>query len=247
MGGWYLKRGSTKVVLQDSGAVLMRYNTPSHKRVHHVLYAGVFFFFIAAATPVALATPSSIWYSGVRDEQRLTVSYGVFPFDMNGDGIGDFIFDHGQNTLGVTMLGDNLLLADITGWSIPFYEGTEISETPPSGMLWSDGYFSFYSRQQILGGEYATTGYWQGIDHGMFGVNFDIGGESHYGWVRLSTGIDDQYSSYILHDWAYETQPGIGITAGTVPEPSSAALLICGGFFLFGRFCSVKIGSLLRK
>lgn len=150
-------------------------------------------------------------------------------------------FDHSQNTLGVTMFGDNLLLADVTVWSIPFYEGTEISETPPSGMLWSDGYFSFYSSQSIHQGESATTGYWQGIDHGMFGVNFDIDGESHYGWVRLSTGIDDQYSSYILHDWAYETQPGIGITAGTVPEPSTWALFVIGCACLLGRFRYFRI------
>jgi hypothetical protein len=214
----------------------MKNHTPSHKRVHHVFCASVFFFLNAVAPLGALATPSIIWYSGIRDEERVTVYSGEFPFDMNSDGINDFRFDHWQNTLGVTMLGDNLLLSDVTGWSIPFYEGTEIGETPPSGMLWSDGYFSFYSRQQILGGEYATTGYWQGIDHGMFGVNFDIDGESHYGWVRLSTGMDDQYSSYILHDWAYETQPGIGITAGTVPEPSTWALFVIGGVCLLGRF-----------
>jgi len=216
----------------------MNNNTSGHKRIAHFMFAGVFFFHIAAFTHVALATPSRIWYSGVLDELRVTVYFGEFPFDMNGDGISDFTFDHGQDTLGVTMLGDNLLLADVTVWSIPFYEGTEISETPPGGMLWSDGPFGFYSRQNIHQGETATTGYWQGIDHGMFGVNFDIDGESHYGWVRLSTGMDDQYSSYILHDWAYETQPGVGIIAGTVPEPSTWALFLCGGAVLLFRSCS---------
>jgi len=207
-------------------------------RAKRFLMVSGLIFFLVITGQMAVATPSSVWYSGDQDEERWTLAYGVFPFDMNGDGISDFTFDHGQNTLGVTMLGDNLLLADVTEWSIPFYEGTEISETPPSGMLWSDGSFGFYSRQQILGGEYATTGYWQGIDHGMFGVNFDIDGESYYGWVRLSTGMDDQYSSYILHDWAYETQPGVGIIAGTVPEPSTWALFLCGGAVLLYRSCS---------
>ena len=55
-----------------------------------------------------------------------------------------------------------------------------------------------------------------------------------YGWVRLSTGIGDVYSSYILHDWAYESQPGVGIVAGVVPEPSTWALFLCGTITMLG-------------
>lgn len=77
-----------------------------------------------------------------------------------------------------------------------------------------DGYF------------YDTTAY--------AGVQFQIGSDWHYGWIRIRGGTYEDALAppgWIL-DWAYETRPGVPILAGAVPEPSTCALLIGGGVLL---------------
>ena len=66
--------------------------------------------------------------------------------------------------------------------------------------------------------------------HAYMGVAFDIDGATHYGWIdllvaSLSPGAE-------IYGWGYETQPGVGILAGAVPEPATSALLVAGGLLL---------------
>lgn len=63
---------------------------------------------------------------------------------------------------------------------------------------------------------------------GLAGVQFQIGGQTHYGWIRLqldvssSIGLPNQLT---VRDWAYESIPGTAIAAGSiVPEPSTFGL-----------------------
>ena len=50
------------------------------------------------------------------------------------------------------------------------------------------------------------------VTNAFLGLSFPIAGELHYGWVRVS--IDNSAGSFIIHDWAYNITPGIGIAAG---------------------------------
>ncbi len=58
-------------------------------------------------------------------------------------------------------------------------------------------------------------------DRGYFGLTFEIGGDTHYGWVDFS----EDTSTQTIYGWAYESDAGVGIRAGAIPEPSSTALL----------------------
>lgn len=69
-----------------------------------------------------------------------------------------------------------------------------------------------------------------------FGLNID--GDIHYGWGRLSTIRDDSDLNVpagqrpwtaTLHEYAYQSDPGVPILAGQVPEPTTLALLAAGG------------------
>ena len=71
-----------------------------------------------------------------------------------------------------------------------------------------------------------------------FGLNID--GAIHYGWGRLSTFRDDSNLGIpagqrswtaTLHEYAYQSEPGVPILAGQVPvpEPTTLALLAAGG------------------
>lgn len=60
----------------------------------------------------------------------------------------------------------------------------------------------------------------------LFGVKFDAGSGTNYGWIRIDVNGD---GSFTLTDFAYE-QSGAGILAGAttaVPEPASTAA-VCG-------------------
>ena len=56
------------------------------------------------------------------------------------------------------------------------------------------------------------------------GVRFDPGDGLHYGWIGVTrTGLElDAFA------WGYETDPGVPIAAGAVPEPGTLALLAFG-------------------
>lgn len=67
-----------------------------------------------------------------------------------------------------------------------------------------------------------TSGFFAG-NCGNIGVEFLIENQVHYGWIDL-----DNYSWWTseIHGWAYESEPGKPILAGTIPEPSTL-LLAC--------------------
>jgi hypothetical protein len=68
-----------------------------------------------------------------------------------------------------------------------------------------------------------TFGNWLGANDKYLGVRFMIGNDTHYGWVRLSVTSDAD--SIIIKDFAYQAQPGVGLTAdqstGIAPQQSS--------------------------
>jgi hypothetical protein len=60
---------------------------------------------------------------------------------------------------------------------------------------------------------------------GVIGVAFKtaLAGPDYYGWIRMMANNTGTGS---IVDWAYETTPGIGVQAGVVPEPASAAVAL---------------------
>lgn len=63
------------------------------------------------------------------------------------------------------------------------------------------------------------------------GVKFERNGATHYGWVALN-GYSRVGESIYVHGWAYESEPGVGLIAGQVPEPGSVFLLAGAGLGL---------------
>ncbi|MBT6053429.1 MAG: PEP-CTERM sorting domain-containing protein [Candidatus Scalindua sp.] len=73
---------------------------------------------------------------------------------------------------------------------------------------------------------------------GFLGVDFDISGDTHYGWVDLE--LSSNASLLTIHGWGYETDPDTGIIAGAgegsqpVPEPATLVTLAMGAAGLYG-------------
>lgn len=78
----------------------------------------------------------------------------------------------------------------------------------------------------------STIGNWAGTGpvDGYVGVEFPIGGNTHYGWVHLTW--DPTAETATINSYAYQTIPG---EPAHVPEPSSVALLALGTVGLAAR------------
>jgi hypothetical protein len=175
--------------------------------------------------------------------------------DLNGDGQIDcrfFVFSEGNFFLGtaasgvgsarllVTPIGLYSLGSDLLGLTEGYLIGGSLNPT----WVWASSdapsrtgqarvlsvFFPDIVPPQVFpaGDYYAQTAF--------MGINFQIGSEWHYGWVRIRGGqFGDEPNlippSWIL-DWAYETRPDTPIFAGAVPEPSALALLVGGGMLL---------------
>jgi PEP-CTERM motif len=50
------------------------------------------------------------------------------------------------------------------------------------------------------------------VTDAYIGLGFPIGGYNHYGWIRVS--INNAAGTFIIHDWAYESEVGVGILTG---------------------------------
>ncbi|MEZ5326145.1 MAG: PEP-CTERM sorting domain-containing protein [Verrucomicrobiales bacterium] len=171
-------------------------------------------------------------------DQNFTVGgYNQFA-DINGDGTTDVIFN--ADTITLQASGAN---------------GAEIvAGGPRSSALEHE----FPIGPELIGerqwfdrvGINACTGYepcfgpWVGEDGSGFnaflGVRFradDAATDWNYGWINLDTTFFPFPDFGQVRGWAYETEPGVGIRAGVVPEPSVALLT----------FSAMFVGLLVRR
>ena len=75
-----------------------------------------------------------------------------------------------------------------------------------------------------------TMGYFTGMESAYIGLQFQIAGQTYYGWARAGAPVVGINGGWI-YDYAYETVPNTPILAGEgeVPEPSTVALLLALG------------------
>jgi hypothetical protein len=136
------------------------------------------------------------------------------------------------NRIGIAELNGNSVLLNGSGLLKRLAFGTTISAG--AGAFASTGALKY--RRSLGGNNISQRGTWQVGRTGFAGVKFTEGtGNTHLGWIRLEwqsaqiNGIDFPNTLTAI-DWAYESDSNTAITAGAVPEPSSAmmALLASG-------------------
>jgi len=149
----------------------------------------------------------------------------IFELDFNEDGIIDLLLNYSDGIQvtpanGSALVNHGEILAQEDVWG-DFNLGPVVN----SSLTWGNDAESlaYYSYSDAYGDVY--TGPWVMARQGTLGLSFQAGGQTHYGWLRMS----NQYGeSVTVHDFAYESSPDTGIIAGAVPEPSSVALFTIG-------------------
>lgn len=71
----------------------------------------------------------------------------------------------------------------------------------------------------------------------LIGFRFfnEANNQVHYGWMRISLSGTLAAQPRAVVEYAYESQPGVGIGAGVIPAPGSLALLALGALGMANR------------
>jgi probable HAF family extracellular repeat protein len=180
----------------------------------------------------ALAVPAQarVVYTPVNVSLPLN---GYYAIDLNHDGITDITFQ-----VSVTYRG--------CGFPPAFRYKLYVQPSPAGGIVggnWASALQSgvqIDSHQTFYGGDdlmydvkaphpgcsdypFHSWGYWVAVYQHYLGLEFQINGQTHYGWAELST--QGQYGVAYLHGFAYETIPFKGILTGqTMDSPSEPGI-----------------------
>ena len=153
----------------------------------------------------------------------------TYNIDLNNDSINDYSFIvstsshahigcsgygcllHDRTTsVYVTPLNGNAVAVDASAYPLYMNAGTNVQ----SGLTWS----TLTSRTLRRGSGYTNisyTGNWITSTNGFVGLKFAAGGQTYYGWIRLSVAINSNTvsSNVIIRDFAYNSNPGNSIKA----------------------------------
>ncbi len=142
-----------------------------------------------------------------------TVGDPNFLLDIDGDGNTDFrfSFNYGSSSVAIeanTYYGTNNAVMGSIVEAIPVPYGGTIS----AGQ-------AFASTTSWLSVCASINNPFCGVANGFVGVQFTIGGSTHFGWVELS--VPDN-SNYTIHAVGWEDAPNTAVAAGICPSPPVA-------------------------
>lgn len=168
-----------------------------------------------------------------RPDEPVQVGLSTWDLDINDDAVIDLVFSGSPSEFECFTEGSNLLLGippsppDTGHYLYPLALGYEIGSSPTAPIEWGTSPYGclFASYQEGAGG-WTGIGYWREENaDGYLGVQFDIDGSTHYGWVHVinTYGITGE-----IVEWAYESNPNTGLQAGVIPEPTTLLLLLAG-------------------
>jgi len=173
-----------------------------------------------------------------------TLESSYFYLDLDRNGVTDFTFHSGQfSTRGFSMFGSSQNAV----FSLPSLDSHFVVPLASGSVIGPDSSpYEWYLTQQTPFGplgagltacvDIGCIGLFTGVESAYAGLQFQIDGQTHYGWVRVGAPLVGANGGWI-YEYAYDTRPDAPILAGAVPEPSTWALLGTGGllFWWYGR------------
>lgn len=167
-------------------------------------------FVVASSAQAALIDSTTV------TETSITTSTSL-PIDINGDGTADFVLfaNSSDNFLVLNAgpdvpAGSSLSLGDAISKDVTaLYPGDSVGSTTPPGTYINDGLI-WSATDSNLGG----------LGTVYVGVTFDIGGDSHYGWLEFYLPNTDVYTGGELVAAAYQSIAGAD---APIPVPEITA------------------------
>jgi len=182
----------------------------------------------AGAGMLAAGTPAEAGVIYVNPTDQTYTNIG-FQLDLNGDSVNDVTFTNAGYSFYWRILkaAADGVVRNAWGWAVPLPAGSFIG---PGGQFAANPALAEASNYY---GVFYSYGPWANVNDHYLGLRFPIGSDTHYGWVRMDvqTNVGSMSISATVKDWAYESTPNVGISAGdtgVVPEPGTLSLLALG-------------------
>jgi hypothetical protein len=162
-----------------------------------------------------------------------------FDLDINGDGTTDFILRSGDSDTSVNNAvlipqGDNTIVVQ-SSYVANMNVGDTVGSSLNSIYQWSNAKTPISTLAILLGQQSAEDGNFAGQPSGYMGFDFVVAGANYYGWIYVSSPVNDAGIYANVVEWAYESDANTPITISAAPEPSTWALLAVGGAVLLLR------------
>ena len=144
------------------------------------------------------------------------VDKGTYSFDLNGDGITDFTLTMTLHQVGCPY--------SITAVETPAQgNGAESTPVQAGAQIGPNETFvkaaqTMASFSYLCNGHMSYSGPWPKGQIGYLGLSFLIDGQPHYGWAAVDFNVITTFGPpkliAVLTGYAYETVPGMPISAG---------------------------------
>jgi hypothetical protein len=176
----------------------------------------------AGAAGVGVLTSSSfaegeVVYTPVHQAIDRGQEYAI---DFNHDGTTDFTLENFFLRDGHSYVAAALELISGSGATVCSHEGYAAAALPKGAKIGSQAPFAKGCNvlaSRFGGGSFGTYSFgdWFDDQNQYLGLRFEIDGEIHYGWARLTVGWEHKYHvNALLTGYAYETEPNTQIIAG---------------------------------
>jgi hypothetical protein len=196
----------------------------SHRALPHWLTGRLTSYTAAAglgAIGLCDGAEGAIVYTDVPDT---TITQGGGPIYINLDGVG-------QNEFAIAAFNNSVRVN-------PYNVGAQASKVLADGTYYVHSFEPLESINSTsaeaggarFAGRVVGPYFYNFVETDKFvGLKWDVGGGNfHYGWARIDVSSANNGTA-TLFSFAYEDVANAAIAAGTVPEPTSLALLAAGG------------------
>ncbi|HVI07065.1 MAG TPA: hypothetical protein VND65_02100 [Candidatus Binatia bacterium] len=184
----------------------------NHQLRMYSLAAGATGVGLLALTPPASAeivyTPANVTIS--------TKTLHSYSLDLNGDGVTDFFISAvGHESIDTSGFTSKIFARAVQGNGAVGYGGRAAALAAGQNIGSSRKFQGEFmaTLHTFIGTELSFHGAWANVKNRYLGLQFQIDGETHYGWARLSVGGAEPLSAR-LTGYAYETSPNTPIVAG---------------------------------
>jgi hypothetical protein len=199
-------------------------------------------FLILLAFPILAPNAESAVIVTYRGENPPTFNppppfYTEKDFDVNADGIADYRFLSGYFIAAIQGYTTNRFIStlepgfDVGGNVAPVTFGTTIG---PGGTSMGGEWHHHSDKGGGTMFGLNTGPMSMQLANAYIGVEFAAEDGIHYGWIQYvgynnpELQLDTNVPGGFIDSWAWETQPGVPIIAGQVPEPTLAICFVTG-------------------
>lgn len=182
----------------------------------------------AGVSLLALAQPSEAKIVYTKTHQVIGAN-GVYALDLNHDGVVDFLIQQSGRFEATYALFANAALGNAVEGG-PIVGRSFAAALFRSAWIGPSQHFIRGSRGEAMArvvygfttsGRY-VSGPWAYVSNRYLGLKFRIDGKIHYGWARLSVGIQGNVITATLTGYAYETIPNRRLRAGNTQGTADA-------------------------